>query len=271
MDLSGWNDPDPAEVFHPETNSEWDTALHRYLSSINDAPLRRCIDVARSLGATTLVIETRYLDLDYRSEFSAYYSKQFGEIPDTAHRLHLFSKHLSKQSMWRTAGRAGYIGYVVVRPAPTGLVSRAMLPPPPELVSAVRTSVTEKINFFGQDLTVTGVPFAQQDAQLGACAHAAAWMCHFSAHLRGDTDRRTKADFSLKADASLHPSRSTPSAGLTAMQLSQLFRTFDLPALFYSVGELPSPGIPWQPPDPLPANPAQPGGLTGSWPWHVAT
>ena len=261
MDISGWNDPDPAEVFHPTTTLEWDAALGRYLGSINDAPLRRCIEVARALGALTLVVETRYLDLDYRSEFSAYYSKQFGEIPDSSHRLHFFSNHLTRRSMWRTARRAGYLGYVVIRPAPTGLVSRALLPPPPELSSAVRTSVTEEINFFGQTLAVTGVPFAQQDAQLGACAHAAAWMCHFSAYLRGDSERRTKADFSLKADASLHPSRSTPSAGLTAMQLSELFRTFDLPALFYSVGELPSPGLPWHPPDPVPAQPGQPGGL----------
>lgn len=261
MKLAGWNDPDPAEVFHPTNDAEWDAALQRYLGSINDLPLRRCIEVARSLGATTLVVETRYLDLDYRSEFSAYYSRQFADVPDAAHRLHLFSKRITARSLWRLASTAGYLGYVVLRPASTGLVSRALLPPPPDLAAAVRTSVSERVNFFGQDLEASGVPFAQQDAQLGACAHAAAWMCHFAAHLRGDTGRRTKADFSLKADASLHPSRATPSAGLTVTQLSDLFRTFELPAIFYSVGELPSPGLPWQPPDPVPPGPNVAGGL----------
>jgi hypothetical protein len=62
----------------------------------------------------------------------------------------------------------------------------------------VRTSVTEPVNFFGQQLQAHGVPFAQQNAQLGACAQAAAWMCHFTAYLRGDTARRTKADLTLK-------------------------------------------------------------------------
>lgn len=252
MSPSAWNEPDPADVFHPTTDAEWDTSLRRYLGSINDAPLRRCIEVARSHGAATMVVETRYLDLDYRSEFSAYYSKQFADIEDSAHRLHFFAKRLTKRTMWRNARGADYIGYVVVRPARTGLVSRALIPPPPDLAGAVRTLVSETVNFFGQDLVVTGVPFAQQDAQLGACAHAAAWMCHFSAHLRGDTGRRTKAEFSLEADASLHPDRSTPSTGLTVTQLSQLFRTFELPALFYSVGDLPSPGLPWQPADPVP-------------------
>jgi hypothetical protein len=261
MRLSGWNDPDPAEVHHPATQAEWHAALDRYLGSLNDRPLLRCVEVAQSLGATTLVVETRYLDLDYRSEYSAYYSRQFGDVPDSAHRLHFFTGRLTARSLWRQAATKGYLGYVVVRPATTGLVSRALLPPPPDLAAAVRTSVSERINFFGQELMATGVPFAQQDAQLGACAHAAAWMCHFTAHLWGDTARRTKADFSLKADASLHPSRTTPSGGLTVTQLSELFRTFELPAIFYQVGKLPSPRLPWQPPDPTPPTPGMVPGL----------
>jgi hypothetical protein len=267
MRLPGWNDPDPAEVHQPTTNAEWDAAVSRYMGSLNDAPLRRCIEVARSLGARTLVVETRYLDLDYRSEFSAYYSRQFADIPDSAHRLHFFGRRLTSRSLWRVANRSEYLGYVVVRPAATGLVSRALLPPPTDLVDAVRTAVTERVNFFGQDLEVHGVPFAQQDAQLGACAQAAAWMCHFTAHLRGDTGRRPKADFSLKADASLQPSRAMPSGGLTVVQLSELFRTFELPAMYYLVGDLPSPRLPWQPPDPVQPLP-QPGAAPappGAW------
>jgi hypothetical protein len=261
MRVAGWNDPDPAEVYHPTTPAEWAAALNRYLGSLNDAPLLRCIEVAQSLGASTLVVETRYLDLDYRSEYSAYYSRQFGDVPDSAHRLHFFTGRLTARSLWKLAEKKGYLGYVVLRPATTGLVSRALLPPPPDLADAVRTSVQEHVNFFGQELVATGVPFAQQDAQLGACAHAAAWMCHFTAYLRGETGRRTKADFSLKADASLHPSRTTPSGGLTVTQLSDLFRTFELPAIFYQVGKLPSPRLPWQPPDPTPGTPGMLGGL----------
>jgi len=266
VQLRGWTDPDPAEVHYPTTDAEWAVVLSRYLGSLNDAPLLRCIEVVRSLGAATLVVETRYLDIDYRSEFSAYYSRQFADVPDSAHRLHFFAKRLTSRSLWRLAANSAYIGYVVVRPASTGLVSRALLPPPPDVAAAVRTSVTERVNFFGQELQVVGVPFTQQDAQLGACAQAAAWMCHFTAHLRGDTGRRVKADFSLKADASLHPSRALPTGGLTAMQLSELFRTFELPAIFYSVGELPSPHLHWQPPDPVPATPpGAPPPPPGTW------
>lgn len=261
MDVAGWNDPDPAEVHFPVSDADWEQALGRYEGSLYPEPLRRCIEVVRSLGAVTLVIETRYIDLDYRSEYSAYYSKQFLDTPNAAHRLHFFSKRLTRRAMWRSALSRDYLGYVVVRPISTGLVSRALLPPPPDLRAAVRTGVAETINFFGQDLEVTGVPFSQQDAQLGACAQASAWMCHYTAVLRGDAYRRPKADFTLKALMSLHPSRAVPSGGLTAHQLAELFRTFDLPAFHYDVGSLPSPGLSWQPPDPQPADPDQPGGL----------
>lgn len=277
MRTQGWNEPDPAEVVYPATDAEWETALARYTGSLNDSPLQRCVEVARSLGASTLVIETRYLDLDYRSEFSAYYSRQFADIPDAAHRLHFFRQLLAADALWRDAAEAEYLGYIVVRPAATGLVSRALLPPPPDLAEAVRTSVSERVGFFGQTLEVTGVPFAQQDAQLGACAQAAAWMCHYTAYLRGDTARRTKADFSLMADASLQPNRGLPSGGLTVVQLSDLFRRFELPAMFYSVGDLPSPRLPWQPADPSPPSTLahrilpQARGTTGSFQSPAAT
>jgi len=264
--LAEWGEPDPAEVHYPTSDDEWDEALNRYLGSLNDAPLRRCVDVARSLGATTMVVETRYLDLDYRSEFSAYFSRQFPDVPDSTHRIHFFAKRLKSESLWDSANQSDYIGYVVVRPVATGLVSRAMLPPPPDLADAVRAAVTEKVNFFGQELTVHGVPFAQQDAQLGACAQAAAWMCHFTAYLRGDIARRVKADFSLHADPSLQPHRAVPSQGLTVIQLSELFRTFNLPAMYYSVGELPSPGLPWQTPDPIAPNEYA---APGSWDYRI--
>ncbi len=45
------------------------------------------------------------------------------------------------------------------------------------------------------------------------------------------------------------------------VQLSDLFRNLDLPAEFYLLGQLPPTRIPWQPPDPVPANEGDPGGL----------
>lgn len=128
-----------------------------------------------------------------------------------------------------------------------------MLVPPPGLTDAVRTEVTEQVTFFGQGLSIRAVPFVQQDSQLGRCAHAAAWVCHYTAHRRGEVGRRTMAAFSLHADPSLGFGRPLPSGGLTVQQLLELLRIFELPPILYDVSQLPpTPKVPWADPDPTP-------------------
>lgn len=244
--MPAWEDPDPAELVALGTDDDWNDLLGRY-PSLNPRALERCLEVARTGGASSAVIETRYLDEDYRSEYSAFFSKTFAEIPDTTHRIHFFERDLAPDQLWDLPGDHGYLGFVVVRPSELGRVGRTMLRPPPDLEDQIRTSVVSTVSFFGQRLTVSGVPFAQQDAQFGRCAHVAAWICHYSAALRGDTQRRLMADFTLLADASVLEGRPLPSQGLTGLQLSNLLRDFGLPPLFYRMGDLPTPD-PNQPP-----------------------
>jgi hypothetical protein len=118
-----------------------------------------------------------------------------------------------------------------------------MLAPPHEFADSLLATVTEQVDFFGQPLSVTAVPFSQQDTQIGRCAHVAAWICHYSAYLRGDVSRRAIADFSLRADANVAEGRPLPSQGLNALQLSNLMREFDLPPILYRMGSLPDSGI----------------------------
>ena len=113
------------------------------------------------------------------------------------------------------------------------------------MVDAVRCAVPETVHLFGTPITVSGVPFAQQDAQLGACAHVTAWVCHRSASLRGDLDRRTLAQFATGIDASLSPNREVPTRGLTLGQMSDIIRKNGLSPLFYQPGDLPAPTLPW--------------------------
>ncbi len=153
----------------------------------------------------------------------------------------------------------GYLGYVVVRPSVLGAVARAMLRPPKTYAGAVRTAVREVVHLFGQPLAVEGIPFTQQDARLGACAHASAWMCHTVAALRGTVSLRPTGDFAIEADSSLLPARSMPTSGLTVAQLSDLMRKFGLPPMFYLIGALPDIGLPTSPPPPIPDPTRDPG------------
>jgi hypothetical protein len=238
--VSGWEYPDPAELIQLSSDRHWKDLLGRYPAH-NPRPLERCLEVARECGAQTAIVETRYLDEDYRSEYSAFFSKTFAEVPDTTHRVHFFKAKLRPEQIWDLPNSAGYIGFVVVRPSRLGRVGRTMLTPPPALEGYVRAAVTLTVNFFGQRLTVRGVPFAEQDTQFGRCAHIAAWICHYSASLRGDAKRRMMADFTLFADANVVEGRPLPSQGLTGLQLSNLLREFELPPLFYRMGDLPTP------------------------------
>jgi hypothetical protein len=240
----GWEDPDPADVVPLLSAPDWTGLRNRYDPNLLDRPLERCLEVAQAGGAKTVVIETRYIDLDYRSEYSSFFSRTFAEIPDTAHRLHFFKHPVSVNDLdtLATAMRRSYLGYVTIRPSPLGRVGRTMLAPPPDLRRFVQTAVTDTVNFFGQRLEVSGVPFAQQDTQFGRCAHVAAWICHFTGVLRGDVSRRAMADFSLLADASVAEGRPLPSQGLTGLQLSNLMREFDLPPIVYRMGYIPGSG-----------------------------
>ena len=190
-----WDEPDPADVISLRADEDWQM-LHEYYVEPDQLPLLgsgrtdaddaylRCLEVARESAARTVVIETRYIDADYRSEYSAYYSKAFADIDDSTHRLHFFTSEIEEEQIWNLPDKPGYLGYVIVRPSPSGMVGRSILRPPPELRAWVRTAIREPVSFFGQRLTVEGVPFMSQDTQLGRCAHAATWMCHYAVPAR---------------------------------------------------------------------------------------
>ncbi|WP_282947172.1 hypothetical protein [Cellulomonas endometrii] len=250
MDLSNWTEPAPGVTLTPQNEDDWTEAVSRYRGSKNDVPFDRCIQIARSHGARHIVIETRFADLDYRSEHHALYGREFADVPAYAHRLHFFAGHIGEDQTDLPEDHR-YIGYVTVRPVSTGLVSRAMLPPPADAPGA-QCAVEETIHLFGQPLTVRGVPFSQQDSRLGACAHTAAWVCHYTAVLRGDVERRPRADFALLANSSLSAGRAVPTKGLTSPQIGALMTQVGLPAEFHLLGSLPSSRLPWQHPQPHP-------------------
>lgn len=246
--MTTWDEPDPGEILLLQSDADWASLRDRYAIH-HPRPFERCLEVARAGGATCVVVETRYIDAEYRSEFAAFYSIAFASFPDATHRLHFFRDALTPAEVARADGdRHGYVGYVVVRPVRTGPVCHAMLTPPPDMMDAVRCSVPETVHLFGSPLTVHGVPFAQQDTQLGACAHVSAWVCHRTASLRHDVDRRTLGQFATTVNASLSPNREVPTRGLTLGQMSDVIRQNGLSPLFYAPGNLPAPSLPWTPP-----------------------
>jgi hypothetical protein len=270
-----WETPDPGEVFALSTDDDWAQLSLRYASDDGgpDPVLVRCLEVAKLGHAVAAVIETRYLDPDYRSEYGAFYASTFGHVEATAHRLHFFASPLENLGLWELASSLPYVGYVVVRPIPFARVGRAMLPPPPELMDAVRTAVEDTVNVFGTTFRVSGVPFMAQDGQLCRCAHVDAWMCHFTAARRSQVARVAVADFATRANAGLGVERDLPSEGLNVQQLLDLLRTLGFSADYYRAGMFPSlqehgaGALDWLPDDPEPPE-DNPAADPGTWDWR---
>lgn len=202
-------------------------------------PFRTILDVVRGRGCRTIVIEREYLDPDYRSEYSAFWSGRFVERPSRAERWHFFAAAFDADVLPYLPTGHGYLGYAVLRPAELGLVGRTVIAPPADLQTARLTSIVERPNLFGNPLEVVGVPFYQQDGEFLRCAHAAAWLCHYVAYTRGIVGRRLTAEIASMPSFAASKHRAQPSTGLTAEQLQAVFTRVGIPAFFLRISDLP--------------------------------
>jgi len=232
-------------------------------------PLYRALDVARRGGATCVVTEYRYVDLDFRSEYAAFWASRFNDHPAFAQRMHFFRDLLDEQDLHRIDPQTcGYLGYIILRPVRQGLVGRTLLAPPPDLVAHEPrlVDVSDDISFFGTDLNVVGAPFSQQDGEYLRCAHASVWMCHYIAYRKRLTGRVATANLVNLSPPEPLGARALPSAGLHLGQMQAVFSATGLPALLYELGHLPSVLGVEQPPEVAQEKPPKP---YGAWDHRV--
>lgn len=187
------------------------------------------------------MIENRYVDVDYRSEYTAFWSLKFDNQSPFTRRFHFFAADLEEEQIHDLSKdvKEAYLGYSILRPVPHGRVGRTVLRPPPELAGATLTLITDDVSLFGNPLQVEGVPFCEQDSEFLRCAHAAAWICHYTAARRGHVGRRSTAEIVELSPTALSPERALPSQGLNHNQLQVVFGALDQPAILYGMSNLP--------------------------------
>ncbi|WP_146251386.1 hypothetical protein [Nocardia tenerifensis] len=207
----------------------------------NDQPARSLIEVFCS-RANVVIVEGGYFDIDYRSEFSKVHDSRFAfRSPDTT-RLHFFHGVIADDNPYIydfvAQDESIYYGYTVIRPQVPGKIGRSMVSVDVEVpgiigekefADKVRTSVAEVVQVFGVAKKVVGVPFMEQDGHILTCAHIAAWVCHYTAVLRGAVRRRATAEFHDVGDKSAAVSRPYPSQGLNLNVVATTLRSVDLP------------------------------------------
>ena len=237
--MARWVEPDAhGWVLNPADDQQWTALVADYGGQYPD-PLQQVVDVVRASACKTVVVENRYVDLDYRSEYSAFWSLRFASTPPFARRLHFFTSKIADEQLHSLPADPGYLGYSVVRPVGSGAIGRTVLAPPPELDDATLALVRDDISLFGNSLSIEGAPFAQQDGEFLRCAQAAAWTCHYSAARKGLVGRHTTASLIELTPSLLSVERALPSKGMTLNQLQAVFGALGQPALFYGLANMP--------------------------------
>jgi hypothetical protein len=242
VEFSEWTPDEPARIIDLRPDGAL-LRLIRYYEGTRTAVVHEVFGQAYTLGAQTAVIEFRYLDPDYRSEHSRFYSTTFRRYPSVAHRIHFFSE--PPPETWRDPVRAldfseleaSYLGFVVLRPLAGARVGRAALAPPSDLGDHLTCATTERVNVFGIPMRVRSAPFMAQDAQLGVCAHMTLWVAAQHHHLAYGRERRTAGDIAELIPTDLGLGRPAPSSGLTVDQLAAGCRALGLPPLVYKCSE----------------------------------
>lgn len=215
-----WTPDDaPASIFAVDSADAWSELRSRYDPFGVAAPLERLFDVVRVLGAVDVVIERRYIDADYRSEHSQFYSTTFKRYPSVCHRLHFFSAKVEADLSNLGDLKESYLGYSVMRPTPLTPVGRTVVNPPVELSQGTVCCIEDSVDLLGTELVARGMPFVSQDAQYLVCAHAAEWMVLYHAHAVHDLPRRLPVDIHQSAFGGDIAGRQVPSEGLSVGQI----------------------------------------------------
>lgn len=234
----------PSRVWSTTSESEWDALADAYRGRGRlPRPFDRIIECARALGCASVVDEADYADADWRSEYSAFWSRRFAITSPLTRRLHFFACSLRDEDLHRLPPEAPYLGYVVLRPVPWGRVGRSVLAVPPVVSDGEElalTTILDEVHLFGVTFQVRGVPFAQQDGEFLRCAHAASWVCHYVAHRKGLVGRATTSELASFSPLGLAPERSLPSGGLSLQQLQAVFSNYGQPAQLFAVDDLPN-------------------------------
>ena len=155
------------------------------------------------------------------------------------------------------SGAPVYLGYTILRPRRDARIGRSLISPwaqvafraptldgeeaPHEygyaegepmrvdvIFEQVRTAVPESVNVYGFDFRAVGIPFMEQDGYILRCAHVSAWICHYSAVLRGLIPRRTTGQIHRAGHTTLSIARRYPSTGVSPVELAAILREVNL-------------------------------------------
>jgi hypothetical protein len=198
-------------------------------------------------GCRTVVLEDPYMDEDHRLCHARLHYLAQMTVSRYCRRLHFFSPRFRSSDLRELPESAqnGYMGMSVWRPMNSFPLGRTIVSPDNTIITPISKnwkpyltcSGEFPVHLAGNDLTIAGGPFIQQDHMVAACATAAVWMAQYYMASRSDefiahyspeiTEAATQYDLSL--------GRAIPSEGLHNGQILQAFRGLGYDPISYDV------------------------------------
>ncbi len=190
---------------------------------------------ALTVDVKGLVVETGYVDKDYRSTYYSFYAKKGMRYSAACVRLHFFREGITLDEVGDFRCIQGrpqdhYVGYMVLRPTASAPIGRTVLSVRArESVQGGVIQANHHVHLLGERFDVEGFPYMQQHSDISVCAHAACWSI-----LRHYTQKhRCYAEF-LVTDITTMASPTDPGGLLPSrgLNLEQVARVFSLAGLF---------------------------------------
>jgi len=179
-----------------------------------------------------VLCETNYIDADFQSLSSCWYSKSFKQLPNLYCRVHFAKEELTQQTILDNQFQdESYLGYTVLTPLNTGRVGRTVVRPWSCNVEfqggrclPLVLSAPSPVHVYGRRLFGRGAPYTSQDAMVIVCAQASIWMAlnymHFR-YSRYGLKRVLPDEITKAATENLRwAGRLLPSGGLTAEHIA---------------------------------------------------
>ncbi len=141
-----------------------------------------------TLGATSVLLEPKYIDRDFLEDYSRYYVKRFGNDGYVCGRLHFFSCAIDHQKLDKLllSGdhdelslkqlQESYLGFVVIKPLSKTFFGKTCLRIGDDLGERKKKiSKRYDVSLFGLQLSIDSIAFQEQDKVVAACATTAIW------------------------------------------------------------------------------------------------
>jgi hypothetical protein len=242
-------------------NQDW-TALAEILGGSSNRVVQSIIRHLITINVRSYLVETRYIDRDYSSDYRRFYAQTFRTYDRHCKRVHFFADDIGailshpdwseRRLALQATSRRAYCGFCVVRPLPGAPIGRTVLrakgPTEAGLDSVVTCRADVRANFLGAELDVTGTCFMQQDSRVGACAQVAIWTGARHMHERHKYNWLSVSDITrLAAPTTADEATSLPAGSdfLTSERMIRAINEMGFQPLCFEYGDIAAAILPY--------------------------